>query len=246
MIIESRDTLAWHTPWPGPGQSKGFLNKQITGVGGLGGALAAPGLLCVMTQRESFKTLLWYSVILKQFVLLSMSRTQSWPWIARHDLLSWSRCLGTDIDITLCVNNQYGHALTQTLRLSDVLFSGSIQWRMKNDPRRTWPRLVADWRHPTLAFYSGFMMSSPVLYQDPQETLRNFSSIKRSWKYEDLTIEHSDRKWKFLIKLFTTKRCGRLHHCIFESCFLNLLILVAGCTKKYSFYLHNSIIRILI
>ena len=149
---------------------------------------------------------------------------------------------GSDIDITLRVNNQYGHALTLTLRVSDVLFSANIEWRMAREnltPSGSWLA--------TLAFCPGFMMSSSGLYQDPQEILRNFSSIKQSWKYEDLTIEHSDRKWKFLIKLFTTKRCGPLHLCIFESCFLNLLISVASCNEKYSFYLlHNSIIRILI
>ena len=148
---------------------------------------------------------------------------------------------GPDIDITLCVNNQYGHALTQTLRrfVLGELWEKNKDWPPENlTPSERWLA--------TLSFCLGSMMSSPVLYRDPQEILRNFSSFKQSWIYEDLTIEHSDRKRKFLIKLFTTKRCGRLHHCIFESCFLNLLISVAGCKEKYSFYLHNSIIRILI
>ena len=82
--IKGHARLTHALAWPGPEQR---ISQQTNhGCGRPGRGLTAPGLLCVMTQRESFKTLLWYSVILKQFVLLPQHVTytvlalDSPPW----------------------------------------------------------------------------------------------------------------------------------------------------------------------
>lgn len=125
---------------PGRCRAKDFsTNKSRMWAAGAG-----PDSALCHDSKRTFKTLLWYSVILKQFLLLAMSRTQLCG--PRYPAMTYCGP-GPDIDITLCVNNQYGHALTQTLRLSDVLFSGNFERRIKIDLRRTWPRLSADWRH---------------------------------------------------------------------------------------------------
>lgn len=76
----------WHTPWLGRGPSKGFLNKQITGVGGMGGALAAPdSALC----HDSKKTLQDASLIFSYLKTVSAPRHVTYRVLAGPDTPPW-------------------------------------------------------------------------------------------------------------------------------------------------------------
>ena len=132
----------------------------------------------------------------------------------------------------LCVNNQYRHALDSELKtfcsqpLCGELHPGSSDWLRVI----TWPGYLPLIGQPPNLDQSGswcHLMMSSGLYRDPQKLLRNFSSFKRSWKYETqpVNIEHSYGKWKFLIKSFSMKRRGlqlHLHGWILFWEFINL------------------------
>ena len=209
----------WHTPWLGRGPSKGFLNKQITGVGDMGGALAAPNsALC----HDSKKTLQDASLIFSYLKTVSALRHVTYTVLARHAAMTYwgGPSPGTDIDITLCVNNQYGHALTQTLRVSDVLFLGK-HW-MKNDPGESDPvwSLIGD---------TGFLLGvHDVILRPLSRSTRNFveffiyQTVMKIWGFNNWTFRQKMKVPHQIIYNETLRTTASLHIWILFSEFINL------------------------
>ena len=207
----------WHTPclaW-----AKDFsTNKSRVWAAGAG-LSQRPTLLCVMTQREPSRRffdiqLSWNSFCSSPCHVHSLCGP-------RYPAMTYCGP-GTDIDITLRVNNQYGHALSQTPGLSDVLFSGNFERRMKIDPRRTWPRLSADWRHWVFAWGPWCHLPSFIETHKKFEEFFVFQTVMKIWGFNNWTFRQKMKVPHQIIYNETLRTTASLHIWILFSEFINL------------------------